>query len=536
MAAANDNQGLKIAVAIFVTFTVILAVTTYFGFSNAAQAEEKQHAADAAVVKEKQLAGDAVNALTDFKKLVGYEKVEAESAPLAAAFKKSRDEEKAQINAVAEAVKGAFAEYKSAGGNDKKVEELNQGVNQMVDTYNSEPNQTLVSGAQRAIEILQNESKLVVALTLDNEQLRRDLESVNKVNAEGNSVVVADRDKSKADLEAVIAAHNQQLTGLRAQIDQLQTSLNTSQQDVAKLQTQLRETTESASKRQEDLLVQLKFFREQSERRETVLDKPNGRVTYVDLNHKEVRVNLTRSKGAKPQMLFTIFDKNAPGQPTDKPAPGVRPGTIQRVPTPPKGTIELTYVGEQDSVGRIVSMAKPSDPIRMGDQVYSPAFGLQRFALIGRMDIDRDGRDDREDLKRMIQSAGGVVDYDLAPSGGEIGKVTGLTSWYVLDDRETLRPETKDARSRSGNDDKAFLDKKTEAIKDARLLGVRPIPIERLLAMLNWSYGMAVPGRIEAVDATAIDNLLHPKGGKGVLPGAPNPADAPKEETKEVNP
>ena len=42
--------------------------------------------------------------------------------------------------------------------------------------------------------------------------------------------------------------------------------------------------------------------------------------------------------GARPQMHFTIFDQNAPGIPTDK----------------PKGTIELIYVTDQYSIGKIV--------------------------------------------------------------------------------------------------------------------------------------------------------------------------------------
>ena len=46
-----------------------------------------------------------------------------------------------------------------------------------------------------------------------------------------------------------------------------------------------------------------------------------------------------------------------------------------------------------------------------------------RFALIGKMDVNRDGRDDRDELKRMIQEAGGVVEFDLPPA--DVGKETG---------------------------------------------------------------------------------------------------------------
>ncbi len=41
MAASNDSQGLKIAVAVFIALSVILAVTSYFLYSNGAVAEAK---------------------------------------------------------------------------------------------------------------------------------------------------------------------------------------------------------------------------------------------------------------------------------------------------------------------------------------------------------------------------------------------------------------------------------------------------------------------------------------------------------------
>ena len=41
MAAANESQGLKIAVAAFITLTVILTVTSYFLYSNGASAEAR---------------------------------------------------------------------------------------------------------------------------------------------------------------------------------------------------------------------------------------------------------------------------------------------------------------------------------------------------------------------------------------------------------------------------------------------------------------------------------------------------------------
>ena len=156
-----------------------------------------------------------------------------------------------------------------------------------------------------------------------------------------------------------------------------------------------------------------------------MLDRPDGRITYVDYGRGEVYTNLTYGMGARPQMMLTHLRR--------------RRRRASR-PRSPRGTIELIYVGDRYSIGRIVKTVNMIDPIRVNDIVYSPAWSPNepmRFALIGKIDINRDGKDDRADLKRMIEAAGGIVDYDLPPpeAGKEWGKLTGRDAWYIFDDR-----------------------------------------------------------------------------------------------------
>jgi hypothetical protein len=58
--------------------------------------------------------------------------------------------------------------------------------------------------------------------------------------------------------------------------------------------------------------------------------------------------------------------------------------------------------------------------IQVGDIVYSPAWSPNaptRFALVGKIDVNRDGQDDRDELKRTIEEAGGVIEFDLLGFG-----------------------------------------------------------------------------------------------------------------------
>jgi hypothetical protein len=197
---------------------------------------------------------------------------------------------------------------------------------------------------------------------------------------------------------------------------------------------------------------------------------------------------------------MTIFDARSPGIPTEK----------------PKGTIELTQVGDQFSAGRIIKMFSTTDPIRIGDIVYSAAWSPNqpmRFALVGKMDVNRDGRDDRQELKRMIEEAGGVVDYDLPPP--ELGKETGTLNpridWYVIDTRTPLR-DTYEPKSATIEVAQEKLHQKVgEVVKEARLQGIRPMTIERLLAFLGYDMNARHLGRPEGVNAEAIRRLTAPR-------------------------
>ncbi len=41
-----------------------------------------------------------------------------------------------------------------------------------------------------------------------------------------------------------------------------------------------------------------------------------------------------------------------------------------------------------------------------------PAVLFKRFALVGRIDLNRNNQDDRQELKQIIEEAGGIVEFD----------------------------------------------------------------------------------------------------------------------------
>jgi hypothetical protein len=192
----------------------------------------------------------------------------------------------------------------------------------------------------------------------------------------------------------------------------------------------------------------------------STLGLPDGYVTEVNYERQVVFVNIARRDGARPKLKMAIFESASVDIPLGS----------------PKGMIELVRVDEQFSTARIIKTNNLTKPIRVGDIIYSPAWSpntLMRFALVGCVDTNRDGKDDRRELKRMIEEAGGVVDFDL-PSA-DVDQKTGTLSpaieWYVFDASPGCQ-----AQLRTGVGG---------VIKEARLNGIRPMPIERLLPYLG---------------------------------------------------
>ena len=165
-------------------------------------------------------------------------------------------------------------------------------------------------------------------------------------------------------------------------------------------------------------------------------------------------------------MKLSVFDGNASRVPSER----------------PKGTIELTRVGDRFSIARIIitRTASPTDPIKAGDVVYAltvPPNQATRFALVGKIDVNRDGRDDREELKRMIWAAGGVVEFDLPPPevGEEAGKITPRIDWYVTDDRIPIREAIGKKHPDADLLRRAKLAQRVgEVVKEARREGTAP--------------------------------------------------------------
>ena len=143
MAASNESQGLKIAVAIFVSLTVVLLVSSYFLYSSYSQASAKLKEANDKVsqadTKTRLLDGQ----LAELRQLAGFEKFEDFDA-LKAELTKTSQAAKTTVQSIDGELKQALTQIQAAGGADPKIAEIGQLAQSVITSYNEPQNSSLV--------------------------------------------------------------------------------------------------------------------------------------------------------------------------------------------------------------------------------------------------------------------------------------------------------------------------------------------------------------------------------------------------------
>jgi len=517
MAASNDNQGLKIAVAALATFSVLFASTTYYFYSESSKATSKAAAESKKATEAAQQQSAAEEAVKNLGVALGFANLKAgengtfpDVDTLKGSITKTvgalKDSAEAQIKTKVPDAPQVKAELAKTQDLSVVLEDQERAAKKL----QANPTADLRSMVENLNDLVKATVDTEVAFFVDNYNLRKALANVNNVHEAQLKSVQDELKKVKDDLLAEQKKHEEGRVDLTQSVETARRESNQKETELAEMQGTLAEAKGKHETERSDLKNQLTSLRERIERKEDVLDVKDGSITFVDYGTRTVRMDVTRSMGVRPTMRFTIFDRKAVGIPSDK----------------AKGQIEVTEVGTQYSIGRILETKDLAKPIVAGDLLYSAGWNAsdpQQFALIGHLDLNQDGKDDREDLKRMITSAGGKVSYDLNLIKGETvetGKLSGQIAWYVDDDRQLTASQMRDLSTA----ERDFNQRKAEVLREARSLGIRPLPLTRLPGTLGYTFRGLRTSPVEGVDKKAIRDLTNPSG-KAIQS---KPADADK--------
>ena len=419
--ASSENQGLQIALIIFVMLTILLSVTTFMFFREYEEAATKSRADAENATKQTQAARDAITDMESLKKMIGV----SETAKLDEVRTAFDDDMKKYANTAPDESKFYRPALEFLGKTlDEKTTELiaardaiqqEKDAREKVEKAKQEQVAAAEENARKAEADLAAAKKQFEEerkkMTEDNTELARQLK-------EKNEAISTLTEESKKDLGEMTADRNR-----------------------------LAQINKGLGEKVEDLDPTSGF------------EVPDGEIVSVDQRSRTAYINVGSADGLKRQTLFSVV------------AGDEQVGRDQKT----KGRLEVMEVLQPHFSECRITADKITDPIVKGDKIYTPLWQPGRsesFGIVGVIDIDNDGIDDRALVRDLIRLNGGRIDAEDTPEGKQIGELN-LNTRYLI---EGYPPEDGQVAG------KAY----TKLLRDARDLGVRLINVNKFLDQVGW--------------------------------------------------
>ncbi|MGE5195603.1 MAG: hypothetical protein ACM3U2_24180 [Deltaproteobacteria bacterium] len=380
MAAPSKPTGVHYALVVFVLISIVCGLGWLLAYKGANSISDLRAERDTAKKNEttqKKLADGYYADLTKIKELLGakYEEVGDGSNP----------------NTVAGAIVKLMRDY-NKGGTDPTLSGTMVKQDQFIGSTLTERD-TLQENLARAIaEFQQKEKELNAALAA--EKASREAADKKVVDADNeHKELQQKKDEDIAQLRKAIADEQQQAGEFK----------DAAEKKIKDLETRITGLTQ----------INKKLIAELDEKTRPSFEVPDGWIRWIDPVGKKVWISLGEADGLKPRATFSVYKKTNSGI-----GRGTQKGQVGGQDI--KGAIEVTRVLEADlSEARIIDEDLYA-PIAKGDPIYSPLWSPGRgeaFSIVGIMDLDGDGKDDRDLLLEQVRTAGATVDNDIDEKG-----------------------------------------------------------------------------------------------------------------------
>jgi hypothetical protein len=262
---------------------------------------------------------------------------------------------------------------------------------------------------------------------------QREAEAKEEMNAIAKRLqaVESEKEAQVAQAQTAMKAAEADAAAQRNQFQQDREQLETTKQELQKNLDQQRTNYEAQITQRDTRIKELEAKEGKLEHAVANLieqrkDEPgsfeiaDGRVSWVDQNGT-VWINLGSADSLRRQVTFSVYDADQ----------------HDAAKAEKKGSIEVTRVlGEHMAEARITDDSA-TNPIIVGDNIYSQVWhrGKKlRFALVGIVDFDGDGRSDMQLARELIELNGGTVDAYVTDDGKVEGEISANTRYLVLGD------------------------------------------------------------------------------------------------------
>jgi len=393
---ARENQGLQIALIIFVMLTVVMGVTTFVFFRKYDETDRKAREAEAATTTARAEKDQVASDCTEFKRIMGF------------ASTKTRQEIADQFD----------KDMKAYGHWPEDVRFYSPILQQLVGTIRTKDNEI----AARDEKFARQKKDYA-----EREQARD--ERITKFEAaakeSGDKVVQVTKEADQGRQETV--EQQQKLAGL---VDKVKKA-NREEAELAKAEIQkLHGTIDQYAG------INVTLNRKLGSYTRTNPDRFCGEIRFVNQHDGMVWIDRGWADGLDRQVTFSVYSGDS----------------ADLAKAAKKASIEVTRVTDEHMAMARILDDKPTDPIVQGDKLFTPAWapGEQRhFALVGFLDLNGNGKDDHQAVKNLILMHHGVIDCDVDEKGKRIGEIAVNTNYLVRGELPTDKgqPETLAAYS-----------------------------------------------------------------------------------------
>jgi hypothetical protein len=431
--AARENQGLQIALIIFVMLAIILSVTTFIFYRNYKGAQVEAANSKESATKAQSAEREAQDERNMLLRLVGY----------------AETDRRTDYEPKANAIIPKYNEYfKLNLADDRKS--LNNLVDEMAKTIN-------------------NKHKELVAAQQEIETQKKARDAEKNQFASALQVHTEDKDKAVAEKEAAKAAFIAQVAALSQSKDQAASMIAKKDQDLQQLAgttaQQLKGMRDQLTKSQQVIEDKSQVIKDLTNPVPTV---PDGKVAWVNQRDNIVYISVGSADGLPRRTTFSVFDKDANDAST----------AVQ------KGSIEVLNVRAPHMAEARILESSNSDPIVPGDIIYTPLWSpgqTGHFAIAGFIDFENDGASDLEKLKNLITYNGAVVDAEMDAKGKVVGQITPKTQMLILGSPPTERQED-------------LVKGYSQLNSEANALGVPSIKLDAFLNQIGYSVRPTAAG------------------------------------------
>ncbi len=221
----------------------------------------------------------------------------------------------------------------------------------------------------------------------------------------------AARRKAEADNQELIRSKDEEVRAKQAQIEELRRNLTDLQVTFDDAKAAWNSERDDLKSELNDLIVRVDDLRDKLKAATAVsFEKPDGFVRYVDMTSGTVTINLGSQDGLRERTTFSVYRRNNDGV--------ARQGSEDI-----KAQIEVVRIRDAHQAEAKILNDDIYNPISKGDPIYTPLWspGMEElFAVVGRIDLDRDGIEDRQQFHDLVSDAGAKLNHEVLDDGTRV--------------------------------------------------------------------------------------------------------------------